>query len=68
MVTSILEALKMAVINIKYNNNLMCHSGWGLQYCSKEYAEYLSRNNILTSVTQSYNRYENAIVERVNGI
>ncbi len=68
MATSTLEALKMAVINRQYNNNLIHHSDRGLQYCSKEYTEYLFRNNILISMTQSYDPYENAIAERVNGI
>jgi transposase InsO family protein len=68
MATSTLDALKMAVINRKYSNNLIHHSDRGLQYCSKEYTEYLSRNNILISMTQSYDPYENAIAERVNGI
>lgn len=68
MATSTLDALKMAVINRKYSNNLIHHSDRGLQYCSKEYTEYLSGNNILISMTQSYDPYENAIAERVNGI
>ena len=58
----------MAIINRKYSNNLIHHSVRGLQYCSKEYTEHLSRNNILISMTQSYDPYENAIAERVNGI
>src|SRR3954464_3366471 len=68
MAASTLEALKMAVINRKYNGRLIHHSDRGLQYCSKEYTEYLSKNNILISMTQSYDPYENAIAERVNGI
>jgi putative transposase len=68
MATSTLEALKIAVVNRKYSNSLIHHSDRGLQYCSKEYTEYLSRNNILISMTQSYDPYENAIAERVNGI
>lgn len=68
MAVSTLDALKMAVINRKYKNNLIHHSDRGLQYCSKEYTEYLSKNNIFISMTQSYDPYENAIAERVNGI
>lgn len=68
MATSTLEALKMANVNRKYNNNLIHHSDRGLQYCSKEYTEYLSKNNIDISMTQNYDPYENAIAERVNGI
>ncbi len=68
MATSTLEALKMAVINRKYNGDLIHHSDRGLQYCSREYTQYLSKNNIQISMTQSYDPYENAIAERVNGI
>lgn len=68
MAASTLEALKIAVVNRKYSNSLIHHSDRGLQYCSKEYTEYLSRNNIDISMTQNYDPYENAIAERVNGI
>lgn len=68
MATSTLKALNMAVINRKYNNSLIHHSDRGLQYCSKEYTQYLSKNDIQISMTQSYDPYENAIAERVNGI
>ena len=40
----------------------------GLQYCSKEYTELLKKNNILISMMQEYDPYENAVAERVNGI
>jgi putative transposase len=68
MASSTLEALKMAVSNRKYSENLIHHSDRGLQYCSNEYTQYLTQNNILISMTQSYDPYENAIAERVNGI
>lgn len=68
MATSTLKALNMAVINREYNNSLIHHSDRGLQYCSKEYTQYLSKNDIQISMTQSYDPYENAIAERVNGI
>lgn len=68
MASSTLEALKMAVNNRKYNNKLIHHSDRGLQYCSKDYTEYLLANNIFISMTQNYDPYENAIAERVNGI
>jgi putative transposase len=68
MACSTLEALKMAVSNRKYNKNLIHHSDRGLQYCSKEYTQYLSQSKILISMTQNYDPYENAIAERVNGI
>lgn len=67
MACSTLEALKMAVASRKYQNKLIHHSDRGLQYCSKEYTEYLLESNILISMTQCYDPYENAIAERVNG-
>ena len=36
--------------------------------CSKEYTELLKKNNLLISMTQEYDPYENAVAERVNGI
>jgi transposase InsO family protein len=68
MATSTLEALKMAVGNRKYDNCLIHHSDRGLQYCSREYTQYLFQSNISVSMTQSYDPYENAVAERVNGI
>jgi putative transposase len=68
MACSTLEALRMAVNNRKYSHNLIHHSDRGLQYCSREYTQYLSESNILISMTQNYDPYENAIAERVNGI
>jgi putative transposase len=68
MATSTLEALKRAIKNRKYTDRLIHHSDRGLQYCSKEYTEYLIKNDIEISMTQSYDPYENAIAERVNGI
>ncbi|WP_123774022.1 IS3 family transposase [[Flexibacter] sp. ATCC 35103] len=68
MASSTLKALKMAVTNKNQDSNLIHHSDRGLQYCSKEYTQYLIRNNILISMTQNYDPYENAVAERVNGI
>lgn len=68
MASSTLEALQMAVADRKYSGSLIHHSDRGLQYCSKEYTQYLSNNNILISMTQNYDPYENSIAERVNGI
>lgn len=44
------------------------HSDRGVQYCSKEYVERLSSNDIAISMTQNGDPAENAIAERVNGI
>lgn len=64
-----LRALKMAMANRKYQDNpLIHHSDRGLQYCSPTHTIMLSDNHIDISMTQSYDPYENAIAERVNGI
>nr|WP_166926496.1 IS3 family transposase [Flavobacterium sp. JXAS1] len=68
MALSTLEALKIAVAGRRYQEALIHHSDRGLQYCSKDYIEYLIANNISVSMTQSYDPYENAVAERVNGI
>ena len=68
MSSTTVKALEMALIKRKTKNQLIHHSDRGLQYCSKEYTELLKKNNILISMTQEYDPYENAVAERVNGI
>jgi len=63
-----LKALKMAIGNRIYQEPLIHHSDRGLQYCSKVYVEELNRQNILISMTENGDPYENAVAERVNGI
>jgi len=64
-----LKALKSAIRNRKYpNDKLIHHSDRGLQYCSDSYQELLSKNNITCSMTESYDPYQNAVAERINGI
>lgn len=63
------KALKMAIKNRKYQNEeLIHHSDKGLQYCSDEYQQLLTRKGIRCSMTENYDPYSNAIAERVNGI
>lgn len=65
----VINAFKMALKQRKYKSNpLIHHSDKGIQYCSNEYQELLSKNNILVSMTEKYDPYSNAIAERVNGI
>lgn len=66
--SSTLKALKMALANRKYNHQLVHHSDRGLQYCSYGYTDLLKQNNVLVSMTEQYDPYENAVAERVNGI
>jgi len=64
-----LDALEMALINrVSKDKSLIHHSDRGLQYCSNEYQNLLTENNIRASMTEKYDPYENAIAERVNGI
>ena len=64
-----IQALEMALGNRTDNSlPLIHHSDRGLQYCSNEYQELLTKNSIKSSMTEKYDPYENAIAERVNGI
>ena len=46
----------------------MHHSDRGLQYCFDAYQDLLSSNNVRCSMTESCDAYQNAVVERINGI
>ncbi len=62
------RALKMAIKNRSYKEPLIHHSDRGLQYCSDDYQEVLTKRKIKVSMTEKYDPYANAIAERVNGI
>ncbi|NQY66759.1 MAG: IS3 family transposase [Flavobacteriales bacterium] len=62
------KALKQAILSRKYCNQLIHHPDRGLQYCSGLYTEELKKNNIIISMTEKSDPYENAIAERINGI
>lgn len=67
--TGVLRALQMAIKNRKYTQStLIHHSDKGIQYCSNEYQQALSKNKILCSMTENYDPYSNAVAERINGI
>lgn len=63
-----LKALKMALRNRLFNGSIIHHSDRGLQYCSYEYQKLLAENLMSSSMTESYDPYQNAIAERINGI
>lgn len=65
---NVVKALKMAIKNRKTKEPLIHHSDRGLQYCSQLYQTVLSKNNIVPSMTDGYDCYQNALAERVNGI
>lgn len=63
-----LKALRMALSKRRLNGSIIHHSDRGLQYCSYEYQQVLQDHNLITSMTESYDPYQNALAERVNGI
>lgn len=65
---NVVKALKMAVRGRKTNLELVHHSDRGLQYCSQIYQNELKKNNIIPSMTDGYDCYQNALAERINGI
>jgi len=66
---SSLMALKVAVKQRRNKNlPLIHHSDRGLQYCANDYQNVLNKNEILCSMTQNSDPYENAVAERINGI
>lgn len=60
------KALKMALKQCK--NCKIHHSDRGIQYCCKQYTHILRKKGISISMTESYDPYQNAVAERVNGI
>jgi putative transposase len=60
-------ALQMALRHEKFGE-LIHHSDRGLQYCSAQYQQILSKNKIRPSMTDGYDCYQNALAERINGI
>ncbi len=66
---SCIRALQKAVKGRRYTSQtLIHHSDKGIQYCSNEYQKTLSENDLQCSMTESYDPYQNAVAERVNGI
>lgn len=64
-----LKALDMALaVHSEREQELIHHSDRGSQYCSFEYVQKLKGANIMISMTQQGDSYENTIAERVNGI
>ncbi|TCZ67330.1 IS3 family transposase [Flaviaesturariibacter aridisoli] len=61
-------ALKTALKQRKANLPLIHHSDRGIQYCAAPYQEVLQSGNVLCSMTQGGDCYQNALAERINGI
>lgn len=62
-------ALEQAIANRKHpQKQLIHHSDRGLQYCCDAYQALLEKHQVSCSMTESYDPYQNAVAERVNGI
>ncbi len=66
--TTTIKALQRALNQREYQEKLIHHSDRGLQYSSAIYTKLLLDNKIGISMTEESDPYENAVVERVNGI
>lgn len=64
-----LGALRMALRQRKSQEHpLVHHSDRGIQYCSSDYTNLLTKHGVKISMGEVGNPYENAIAERANGI
>lgn len=65
-----IEALKMALSEVGWQERkgIIHHSDRGVQYCSQNYVNLLRASQMLISMTENGDPYENALAERVNGI
>ena len=57
------RALQNAIRRYKPSAGLIHHSDRGVQYCSKDYQNFLKVNNILCSMSRKGNCYDNAVAE-----
>lgn len=58
-----LKAIKNAIMRHKPPKGLIHHSDRGIQYCSKEYQEFLRKHGIICSMSRKGNCYDNACAE-----
>ena len=64
---SVVKALDMTQPNRCYHNAAIHHSDKGLHYCSALYQKTLHDYQIMPSITDGYDCYQNALAERVHG-
>lgn len=62
-----LKALKNAVRRYRPPKGLIHHSDRGIQYCSKEYQQYLKDRGFICSMSRKGNCYDNACAETFFG-
>ena len=66
--TDVVKVLDMTINNRQYQCSTTHHSDRGLQYCSHVYQEKLNESGIISSMTDGYDCYQNALAECINGI
>lgn len=64
----IIRAYKMALKQRIQSTKFHHHSDRGIQYCSGAYQKVHEQYNVICSMTDSGNCYQNALAERMNGI
>ncbi|MDO6813947.1 IS3 family transposase [Tenacibaculum soleae] len=61
------DALAIVIKNRKYpQKKLIYHSDRGFQYCNPKYTAFAEDNNIIMSMTEQYDPYENTVAKRIN--
>lgn len=65
---NVVKALHMAADSSSLTTGTIHHSDRGLQYCSSTYQKALNKNDMVCSMTDGYDCYQNALAERINGI
>lgn len=63
-----LSAIKMAFKGCSNTKGLIHHSDRGIQYCCHAYNDLVNKKEVIMSMGEAGNCYDNAIAERVNGI
>ena len=63
-----LSAIKMAFKDCRNTKGLIHHSDRGIQYCCHAYNDLVNKKEVIMSMGEAGNCYDNAIAERVNGI
>jgi len=61
-------ALKMALNNRNNKEKTILHSDRGFQYCNPSFVKENAKKNVVPSMTNKGDPYENAAAERLNGI
>jgi len=64
-----IRAMQQAIKHRIYpKQQLIHHSDRGLQYCCDAYQKLLNDHKVICSMTETYDPYQNAVAERINGI